>query len=314
MVALAGLLFTGLAVFTSMALATIVVVAIAVIGSVTVLPATLALLGDRIDKGRIPFLGRRRPRADGGRVGPARAHGHRAARRRARHAPSACSARSRSRRSTCSPRAPSRRRSRATCRSSSRSARSSAPSPAPRATPSSSSPARGLDARGRQAGLHGPRRAGPRGDRRARVGRRSRSRATAAPRSSRSRCPTAASTAAEDTVAALRDRVTPTASQVAPGARALLTGDAAGSADFTHRLATATPLVIGARARPRVPAARRRVPLAAPRRGGDRAQPAVGRRRLRRARRGLPARAGPRACSASRARARSPTGCRCSRS
>ena len=68
-VALAGLLFTGLAVFTSMALATIVVVAIAVIGSLTVLPATLALLGDRIDKGRLPFLGRRRPRADGGAWG-----------------------------------------------------------------------------------------------------------------------------------------------------------------------------------------------------------------------------------------------------
>ena len=63
MVALAGLLFTGLAIFTSMALATIVVVLIAVIGSLTVLPATLALLGDRIDKGRLPFLGRRRARA-----------------------------------------------------------------------------------------------------------------------------------------------------------------------------------------------------------------------------------------------------------
>ncbi len=53
MIALAGLLFTGLGVFTSMALGAIVVVAIAVIGSVTVLPATLTLLGDRIDKGRI---------------------------------------------------------------------------------------------------------------------------------------------------------------------------------------------------------------------------------------------------------------------
>ena len=49
-----------------MAIATIVVVAIAVMGSVTVLPATLALLGDRINKGRIPFLDRRRPRAGGG--------------------------------------------------------------------------------------------------------------------------------------------------------------------------------------------------------------------------------------------------------
>jgi RND superfamily putative drug exporter len=31
---------------------------------------------------------------------------------------------------------------------------------------------------------------------------------------------------------------------VAPGAQAMLTGDAAGNADFTHRLSTATPLVI----------------------------------------------------------------------
>lgn len=65
MVALAGLLLTGLSVFTSMALGTIVVVAIAVIGSVTVLPATLELLGDRVDKGRLPFLHRLRGRRTG---------------------------------------------------------------------------------------------------------------------------------------------------------------------------------------------------------------------------------------------------------
>ena len=52
-IGLAGLLFTGLGTFTSLALGAIIVVAIAVIGSLTVLPATLALLGDRIDKGRI---------------------------------------------------------------------------------------------------------------------------------------------------------------------------------------------------------------------------------------------------------------------
>src|SRR5262249_20909868 len=69
MVALAGLLFTGLAVFTAMALATIVVVAIAVVGSVTVLPAVLAVLGDRIDKGRIPLIGRRRVRPGHGAWG-----------------------------------------------------------------------------------------------------------------------------------------------------------------------------------------------------------------------------------------------------
>src|SRR4029078_1887917 len=62
-------LFTGLAVFTALALATIVVVAIAVIGSVTVLPAVLALLGDRVDKGRLRFLGRPRPRAGHGAWG-----------------------------------------------------------------------------------------------------------------------------------------------------------------------------------------------------------------------------------------------------
>src|SRR6185312_9324520 len=55
------------AVFTAMALATIVVVAIAiaVIGSVTVLPAVLAKLGDRVDRGRLPFVGRIRARRSG---------------------------------------------------------------------------------------------------------------------------------------------------------------------------------------------------------------------------------------------------------
>ncbi len=63
MVGLAGLTFTGLGVFTSMALGAILVVAIAAIGSVTVLPAVLALLGDRIDRGRL--WPRRRPRSAG---------------------------------------------------------------------------------------------------------------------------------------------------------------------------------------------------------------------------------------------------------
>jgi uncharacterized membrane protein YdfJ with MMPL/SSD domain len=58
-VALAGLLITGMAVFASMALGTMAVVTIAVIGSVTVLPAVLALLGDRVNKGRLPGFGRR---------------------------------------------------------------------------------------------------------------------------------------------------------------------------------------------------------------------------------------------------------------
>ncbi len=65
-VALAGLLATGLAVFVSIALGTMVVVLMAVIGSITVLPALLALIGDRIDRGRLPFVARfRRPAGQG---------------------------------------------------------------------------------------------------------------------------------------------------------------------------------------------------------------------------------------------------------
>ncbi|MBO1414770.1 MMPL family transporter [Streptomyces sp. FH025] len=58
--ALAGMFLSGNGIQTGMAEATIVVVAIAVLGSVTVLPAMLSLLGDRIDKGRLPLLGRAR--------------------------------------------------------------------------------------------------------------------------------------------------------------------------------------------------------------------------------------------------------------
>jgi RND superfamily putative drug exporter len=64
-IGLAGLLFSGFGVFTSMAAGAIVVVAIAVLGSVTVLPAVLALLGDRVNKGRVG----RRHRARSGRGG-----------------------------------------------------------------------------------------------------------------------------------------------------------------------------------------------------------------------------------------------------
>ncbi len=63
MVALAGLLLTGVAEFTSMAVGTILVVAIAVLGSLTVLPAMLALLGDRVDHGRFGLPGAKRRRA-----------------------------------------------------------------------------------------------------------------------------------------------------------------------------------------------------------------------------------------------------------
>jgi uncharacterized membrane protein YdfJ with MMPL/SSD domain len=60
--AMAGMFLTGDKTFISFAQGTILVVAIAIVSSLTVLPAVLAWLGDRVEKGRIPFLSRyRRP-------------------------------------------------------------------------------------------------------------------------------------------------------------------------------------------------------------------------------------------------------------
>jgi uncharacterized membrane protein YdfJ with MMPL/SSD domain len=64
--AMAGMFLTGHQVFTSFAMGTIIVVAVAMVGSMTVLPAMLAALGPKVDRGRIPFLGRRRRREGGG--------------------------------------------------------------------------------------------------------------------------------------------------------------------------------------------------------------------------------------------------------
>jgi len=62
--AMGGMFLAGDKTFISFAEGTILVVAIAMIASVTVLAALLAWLGDRIDKGRIPFLCRRRGAAE----------------------------------------------------------------------------------------------------------------------------------------------------------------------------------------------------------------------------------------------------------
>jgi len=64
MVAMAGLLFARDRTYLSFGVATITVVAVAMLGSLTVLPAVLSRLGDKIEKGRIPFL--HRLRRDGG--------------------------------------------------------------------------------------------------------------------------------------------------------------------------------------------------------------------------------------------------------
>ena len=57
-VAMGGMYLGGDDDFTSFATGTIVVVAVAMVGSLTVLPALMSKLGDRIEKGRVPLLGR----------------------------------------------------------------------------------------------------------------------------------------------------------------------------------------------------------------------------------------------------------------
>ena len=56
MVAMAGMYLGGASTFTSFATGTIIVVAVAVVGSLTVLPALLAWLGDRVEKGGVPII------------------------------------------------------------------------------------------------------------------------------------------------------------------------------------------------------------------------------------------------------------------
>ena len=59
-VAMAGMFISGDKAFVSFAEGTILVVAIAMFASLTILPAMLSWLGDRVEKGRVPLLGRRR--------------------------------------------------------------------------------------------------------------------------------------------------------------------------------------------------------------------------------------------------------------
>src|SRR5438093_5407603 len=60
MIAMAGLMFSGGKSYLGFGIGTMMVVGIAMLGSLTVLPALLSKLGDRVEKGRIPFLHRLR--------------------------------------------------------------------------------------------------------------------------------------------------------------------------------------------------------------------------------------------------------------
>jgi uncharacterized membrane protein YdfJ with MMPL/SSD domain len=67
MTAMAGLLFAGNPIFVGFGIGTMLVVAVAMLGSLTVLPAMLAFLSRKnwLEKGRVPYITRRRHEAKG---------------------------------------------------------------------------------------------------------------------------------------------------------------------------------------------------------------------------------------------------------
>jgi uncharacterized membrane protein YdfJ with MMPL/SSD domain len=65
MISIGGLFLLDDSLFHSMAVGTISVVFVAVIGSLTFLPATLAILGDRVNRLRLPIIGRDREEGSG---------------------------------------------------------------------------------------------------------------------------------------------------------------------------------------------------------------------------------------------------------
>jgi uncharacterized membrane protein YdfJ with MMPL/SSD domain len=66
LIAMAGMFLSGDQTFMSFSVGTMLVVAVAMMGSLTVLPAVLSKLGDKVEKGRIPFTSGRRTAGQGG--------------------------------------------------------------------------------------------------------------------------------------------------------------------------------------------------------------------------------------------------------
>jgi len=65
--AMAGMFFSGNAIFSSFGIGTILVVAVAMIGSLTFLPAVLSYLGQKgwLEKGRLPYITKNRHKTKG---------------------------------------------------------------------------------------------------------------------------------------------------------------------------------------------------------------------------------------------------------
>jgi len=242
-VALAGLLITRMPVFTSMALGTMLVVAIAVVGSLTALPAVLALLGDRIDRGRLPLMTAAAPtaRPTGGAWGRlATAVTRRpavwltiAACLLGSLAVSAIQMNPSESGSSLADDQPVMADLRAVER-----AFPGTPGSADLVVTGARFDGPGIDDRLRALGERGRALTGGSGPVDVEVSRDGRTARVAVA------LPDLGPDQADAAVASLRDEVAPTADRVAPGATALLTGDAAESVDFSDRLTSSTPLVI----------------------------------------------------------------------
>jgi len=63
LIAMSGMFIAGSRIFTGMALGTMLVVLSAMIGSLTVLPALMSKLGDKVDRGRVPYFGKHKQAA-----------------------------------------------------------------------------------------------------------------------------------------------------------------------------------------------------------------------------------------------------------
>ncbi len=294
MIAMAGMFLTGDPTFSSFAIATIMVVAIAVLGSLTVLPALLARLGDNVD---------RRP----GAVPAPRCGGHGGGRFWNWRSTACCGDRSlsaaclgggpRRARTACAPdehrRAGRRGASRRTSRRCRSTTGSRTRSPASRRPPSRSSRRRRSTPRTSQAAIGELTRAGSGERRRPRAGHSRRQRRAdrrpnrASDRGSRHR-------RRRRTRRSRRfgTRSFPATVGGLPGVEAGITGETAFAKDFDDALRGDGAARLRLRARVRVPAAARLVPVGRDRGQGDRAQPALRRGRVRRARARLPARLG----------------------
>ena len=68
LIAMGGMFLSGDKTFMSFSVGAMIVVAVAMLASLTVLPAILSRLGDNVEKGRIPFVHRRRREKSSGRI------------------------------------------------------------------------------------------------------------------------------------------------------------------------------------------------------------------------------------------------------